>query len=106
MDFDPDCCDKFALELIGVHEKGHRLDSHGVTSSARHCKDRSILDHIRMTVGIRKINLKTRVIYLNKRWQGDLIVTLLGLVEAESVIYGRHNRDNLEICIHRCRVVV
>ena len=89
-----------ALKLIRVDEQSHRLDSQSVAGSASHCENRGILDHVGGALWIRDIDLKPWMIDLNEWWQADLIVTLLRLVEPESVIDRRHRRNHMQRLRH------
>jgi hypothetical protein len=106
MDFNSDCGDEVAFELVSVDEEGHWLDCHGVACSPGNREDGGVFNHVCMAIGIREIDLKARITDLNERWQSDLVVTLLGLIETESVVYWRDRWHNLEHLSHSCLIIV
>ena len=100
MNLDTNSRHQGALKLIRVDEQSHRLDSQSVASSASHCENRGILDHVGGALWIRDINLQPWVIDLNEWWQADLIVTLLRFVKPERVIDRRHRWNHMQRLRH------
>ena len=99
VDLDAHCCDQVSLVVVRVYEESHGLHGHSFSAATCNLEVVLILDHRGFAVGVGEICCQHRVVNHDEGWQVDHIVTLFGLVEAESVIDWCHGGYNLEISI-------
>ena len=90
-----------ALELVRVDEQGHRGDAKCITGTPGHREPRRVLDHISTARWIRHINRQTGVVDLDEVGQGNLEVTVFGLIEAKSMVDRGHRGHNVILLRHR-----
>ena len=99
------CGHERALELIRVDEQGHGGHCEGVASSACDGEPGGVLDHVGGALGIRDVDGEAWVVDLDEVGQGKLEMTVLRLVEAESMVDWSHLWHNI-VLLCDCGVLV